>query len=152
METNSSTMVFAAKYKLLEPLSLQEGTWNPEGRKKLVKEVIIPRRVVEDRNAHNNNELWVIDEEKTAALMKEREQNIIKNAEKAKKERTSTADLVDAIVSVATPKLKAKSKDPDETWSTGDLKEYLDDLGVDYDKRSGAKKLLELIKTQGDED
>ena len=94
---SKSIMVVATKFRLKVPIAGSGGQYDKKGQKEDMGTKIVPRQFVEERNSHDNNELYVIDEKKTEKLMKEREENIKLNAEKAKKEKTSLADLVDAV-------------------------------------------------------
>lgn len=74
--SNQSHMVVATKYKLTEATSLKQGTFNKNGSKKKIHTKIVKRSFVEDRNSHNNNELYVIDEAATEEMEARREANI----------------------------------------------------------------------------
>ncbi len=79
--SNQSLMVVATKYKLTQPDSITKGTWKKSGKEKIHTK-IVKRSFVEDRNAHNNNELYIIDEEATDKMVIDRQNNIDKKAGK----------------------------------------------------------------------
>lgn len=134
-----SDLVVANKYRLL---TRRNGKYDKDGTKDLVQEEkVVMRSFVEDRNKHDNNEFYVIDEEKTAELLKVREQNLIDNAKKREKEKLGQSDLVDAMTKMADAVSKQSNGDEKE-----DLRAQLDEMGVAYDKRAGVKKLRELIE------
>lgn len=156
---NESLMVVAAKYRLTEVESFTKGTWKKNGAKELVfAKKIVKRDFVETENAQANNVLWIIDEEATAKMEEQRQKNIILNAERDQREKLSTADLVEAVATLAgTAKKKKsepkkeeveesfeKSETPDETWSVEDLRAYLDEKDISYSLRHGKAKLIEL--------
>lgn len=138
-------MVVADKYQLLEPLSINSGTWKKDGSKKLLCRKVYKRSYVEDQNRQNNNTLYVIDEEATKEMQAQREENIKLNALNAQKEKVSMSDLVQTIAEVVKPK---KSAEPDDTWTKEELQEYCDENGIEYAKQLGKKKLIELINNQ----
>lgn len=150
---SNSSMVWATKYQLLSPLSLKDGKWDKNGAKKELKSGLVSRQFVEDRNSHDNNELYVIDEEKTAELMKQREVNSKLNVEKAKREQVGFADLVEGLTkAVAKPlNTNSKSSEPDESWTAKELKEYCKDNNISFRGNPGKDKLLELINSNEEE-
>jgi hypothetical protein len=104
-DAENSAMVVARKYRLLSPISIKNGTFDKDGAKKLIHDnKIIPREFVEQRNSFNNNELYVIDKKATELYLKQREEQILINQEKAKKDKLSVSDLVDAIKGNNNPK------------------------------------------------
>lgn len=138
-------MVWARKYQLLIPSQRQKGVYSTEeNSKKLIYQKLVPRSYVEDRNSHPNNELYEIDEEKTSQLMKERENNIIDNAEKAKLENVGMHDLIRAIGAnqSTSPTITAKEvkKTPIETI----VKDEVDEVESSMDDDLSGKTLLEL--------
>ena len=153
-------MVVATKYKLTQPLSINAGTWNKDGAKEEVHTKIVPRAFVEDRNYHNNNELYIIDEAATDEMMEQRELNIIENAKKAKREKMSTSDLIDAIVGSKEDKPKKEKKvkevaktidvmdvdTPNIGWTLEALQTYCRDNDIKHHHANKEAKLLELIK------
>lgn len=168
-----STMVVADKYQLLEPVSQLAGTWNKAGGKKHLGRKIVPRSYVEDRNSHNNNELYIIDEAATVAMLEERERNIVENAEKRSKENVTMADLVGTVADAlkgdkpkktsgkaetvktdekidAPVKDEGNSEEPSNTWSEQALRDYCDKQTppIVYHHKAGKSKLLELISNQ----
>lgn len=155
--SNQSLMVVAEKYELEVKIPGEQG-YQVKGQKRLVHgKKLVPRAWVEDRNSHPNNELYVIYEDDTAELMKVREQNILDNAEKAKRASTSMADLVDAVAEKAAKPKKEKVKpvvvepkegEPKEDWTPTELKAYCDENNIEYHHKAGKPKLLELIKNQ----
>lgn len=146
---SNSVMVWATKYKLLSPISLKDGKWDKGGAKQEIHSKLMPRAFVEDRNKHDNNELYVIDEEKTAELMKQREVSIAENQERAKRESLTQADLIEAIAGGL--KNNAKSSEPDESWSASDLKEYCKKNSISFKGNPGKGKLLDLIYNNEEE-
>jgi hypothetical protein len=132
----NSKLVYAERYELeVNAGSKKVGNFSTTGQRKLTKKGLVDRIFVTQRIAvgiiykdgkaiegiRSNNELYVIDEEKTAELMKLRDENVIKNAEKAKKENLGQSDLVDAIknLGVAQP---ATGGAPDQTVEIDELK------------------------------
>lgn len=127
-------MVVARKYELTER-DTREGSktaYKTDGAKREIHgDKLIPRHWVEERNSHPNNEHYVIDEEKTAKMVIEREKNVKKNAIADKRSKATMADLVDALSGnksglpvqseeltsepdVSTEELAAKDKENDE--------------------------------------
>lgn len=170
-----SQMVVATKYRLLVPISIKEGTFDPNGQKQqLGKPKLLSRDFVEQRNAHNNNELYIIDEEKTVELMQQREENIRIKNEADKLNNISPQDVVNALVNAAkgtaeTPKKAAPKKvekveepkaervvlpegEPNEDWDKSQLQQYCDERGLEYHHKAGKEKLLETIKASRNED
>lgn len=155
---SNSLMVVATKYKLKEGVRFREGVWKDSGRFEKVNTKIISRAFVEQRNEHDNNENYIIDEEATAEMMEQRELNIIENAKVAKREKMTTSDLVDAIVGAKTAapkKEKAAKKEviepvdtdaPNAEWSLEDLQQYCRDNDIKHHHANKEVKLLELIK------
>ena len=141
---SKSTMVWATKYRLLSPKSIKDGTWREDGAKEELYSKLVPRAFVEDRNSHQNNELYVIDEEKTIELMEDRENSVKENAIKKQKENATTADLIDAIAGKLT-KDDTKSTEPDESWTAKELKTYCKDNDISFRGNPSKKTLLELI-------
>jgi len=155
-------MVVATKYLLKVPKSVKEGTWDKNGYKEEIHTKIIPRAFVNERNSHDNNELYIIDEEATDKMMETREKNILAKAEKNKREAVSTADLVDAIAGRVAPvenpvnivtgnngpvegaivpgKLK-RFEDMDEK----ELRQYSLNNSIKQHPKAGAKKMVEVI-------
>lgn len=147
---SKSAMVWATKYKLLSPISLKDGKWDKSGAKEEVHSKLMPRAFVEDRNAHDNNELYVIDEERTAELMKQREQSIVENNERAKRESLTQADLIEAIAGGIKSK-EVKSSEPSESWSVKELKDYCKENEISFKGNPGKDKLLQLIYSNEEE-
>ena len=73
--SNQSTMVVATKYRLTRPDSITKGTWKKTDKEKIHTK-IVKRSYVEDRNSHNNNELYIIDDAATEKMLAKREANI----------------------------------------------------------------------------
>jgi hypothetical protein len=95
----NSTLVWAAKYELKVKIPGDSGAYDLNGTKVLVKEGLMPRNFVESRNEQHNNELFVIDEEKTAELDELREANLAKSKEKEKAKDVSVTEALQAIAS-----------------------------------------------------
>lgn len=94
-----SYLVWAKRFKLLELKSQKQGTYNQGGSKQLMGEGFVKRTYADQRNLADNNELYVLDEEKTTELMLIREENIKKQAEESQKNTVSTEDkLAQAMV------------------------------------------------------
>lgn len=74
--SNQSHMVVATKYKLTQAISIKAGTWNKKSGREKIHTKIVSRAFVEDRNSHENNELYVIDEQATIEMQEKREANI----------------------------------------------------------------------------
>jgi hypothetical protein len=157
-------MVVADKYKLTQPLSINAGTWKKDGVKEHIHRKIVTRDFVENRNSHTNNELYIIDEEATLEMIEQREKNIILNAEKSRKEKMTTSDLVEAIIGNQKPKVKkpkaektVKVEDdkkpnielpegePNIEWSIGQIQSYCKVNNIKFHHMAKAEKLLELI-------
>lgn len=84
--SNQGVMVVATKYRLTQPVSMKEGTWNKKSGKEKIHTKIVSRAFVEDRNSHENNELYVIDEQATIEMQEKRNANInSKNGVETKK-------------------------------------------------------------------
>ena len=133
-----SNIVIASKYKLL---TRRNGSYDKDGTKELEqKDKVLNRSYVENRNEHDNNELYVIDEEKTKEILKLREVEIEENSIKRKKESLGQSDLIDVMAQMANT-LKQTRKTVKE-----EITDELDELGVDYDRRSSVKKLKELLQ------
>jgi len=73
---SNSLMVVATKYRLKETLSVKAGTYNKKGSKENLGKKIVARAYVEDRNSHENNELYIIDEQATEEMVAKRQANI----------------------------------------------------------------------------
>lgn len=83
--SNQSQMVVATKYRLTTAISIKQGTFKKNGNKEKIHTKIVKRSFVEDRNSHNNNELYIIDEDATEKMIAKREANInSKNGKPAK--------------------------------------------------------------------
>lgn len=100
---SKTILVSATKYRLKVAKSIIEGTWEKDGQREKIHTKVLARKFVEDRNAHDNNEHYVIDEKKSIELTEEREKNIIKNAAQAKREKMTMADLVETIANKQVP-------------------------------------------------
>lgn len=146
---SKSVMVWATKYKLLSPISLKDGKWDKSGAKQEIHSKLMPRAFVEDRNSHDNNEIYVIDEVKTAELMKQREISIAENQERAKRESLTQADLIEAIAGGL--KNNSKSSDPDDTWTPAELKDYCKKNSIPFKGNPSKVKLLDLIYNNEEE-
>ncbi len=157
---SNSLMVVATKYKLKEGVRFREGVWKDSGRFEKVNTNIVSREFVEQRNKHDNNENYIIDEEATAEMMEQRELNIIENAKMAKREKMTTSDLVDAIVGAkaTSPKKEKPAKKeveeidvtdtdtPNKGWTLESLQQYCRDNDIKHHHANKEVKLLELIK------
>lgn len=167
---SQSTMVLAEKYELQVKIP-GSTAYSVKGQKKLVHgKKLVPRIYVEQRNSHANNELYVVYEEETEKLMEQREKNIIENAEKAKREQVSMADLVDKVAGNASTEKEVANKPKEEATATNEakenasddkgaketpkafdkmevdeLKQYCKDNDIQFHPASGIKKLLELV-------
>ena len=99
MSTGKSYLVWAERFNLKELKSQKDGTYNQNGSKESKGAAMIVRSYAEARNAQENNEIYVFDEEKTSELMILREQNIKKQAQEAEKKKISSEDvLANALV------------------------------------------------------
>ena len=103
-------MVVATKYRLTNPISIKSGTWDKKGAKVEVHTKIVQRSFVESRNEHDNQELYVIDEDATDKMMVTREDNILKNAAKEKRDSATTADLIESIAGAVSAKKETPAK------------------------------------------
>lgn len=91
-------MVVATRYRLRTPISIKEGTFDPNGDKvQLGKPKFLSRAYVEQRNSFSNNELYIIDEEATKAYYEQRDANIEANALKEASKNVTAQDLVNAL-------------------------------------------------------
>ena len=94
MKKGTSHNVWADRYVLKELISVREGKYNQNGSKELKGSGLYLRSFVEARNLVDNNELYVIDEDKTSELMKTREENIKKQTEEKEKVKESKEDVL----------------------------------------------------------
>jgi hypothetical protein len=132
-----SNIVVANKYKLL---TRRDGKYDPTGTKEMTQSgKVLKRSYVDERNLHDNNEWYEIDEEATKDLLKQREISLQENELKRKKESLGQADLIDVMAQMANT-LKETRKTVKE-----EITDELDELGVEYDKRSSVKSLKELL-------
>lgn len=103
-------MVVASKWRLQVAISAKHGEYDKDGQKKQLKSrIVIPRAKAMQDNEAKNNILWIIDEEATKEFYAQREKNINRKAEEARRANVGNADLVDAIVAMASGKLPATS-------------------------------------------
>jgi len=132
-----SNIVVANKYKLL---TRRDGKYDQTGTKEMTQSgKVLKRSYVDERNLHDNNEWYEIDEEATKDLLKQREISLQENELKRKKESLGQADLIDVMAQMANT-LKETRKTVKE-----EITDELDELGVEYDKRSSVKSLKELL-------
>lgn len=154
----NSQMVVATKYRLLEPQSLKDGSYNVNGSKKDLGTKVVLRSFVEERNSQKNNELYVINEVATVKFYEQREKNIEDNKAREQKEKVSNADLVDALVknisakSESKPKKEEKPKEEKKEeissfseLSNEEIQEQLKAKGVEFHHKAGRSKLIELL-------
>ena len=134
MKKGTSHNVWADRYVLKELVSVREGKYNQNGSKELKGSALYTRSYVVARNLVDNNELYVIDEEKTSELMKIREENIKKQAEENEKVKESKEDvlanaLLKALGKTASPE---PAKEVKEAVNFDALKEIIkeEDLGI----------------------
>jgi len=158
-------LVVADYYKLTSRVN---GQYSPDGGKVLVRsKVLVNRSHVESVNSeYNVNNLhYVIDEEATReyhevqkpAMMAERE------AAKALAKQGEVSTLAAAIQLAANPapsKSATKKKEtpkpedapkypkgkPNADWSKKQVQTWMDEAGIEYDKRAGVEKLLTTIE------
>lgn len=142
-------MVVATEVELLESTSLKYGKFNPEGSKKTVREqVIVPRSYVERVNGENGKKFYIVDEEATEQMTKDRNANLKRKAEEAKTQNVSTNDLLRALIS----EQKSEPGASKEKTELDLLRERCDELGIPYKKTQGVKTLNSLIeKAEKDE-
>ena len=132
-----SNIVVANKYKLL---TRRDGKYDPTGTKEMTQlGKVLKRSYVDERNLHDNNEWYKIDEEATKDLLKQREISLQENELKRKKESLGQADLIDVMAQMANTLKETKKTVKEE------ITDELDELGVEYDKRSSVKSLKELL-------
>ena len=132
-----SNIVVANKYKLL---TRRDGKYDPTGTKEMTQSgKVLKRSYVEERNFHDNNEWYEIDEEATKELSKQREISLKENESKRKKESLGQADLIDVMAEMASTLRQTRKTVKEE------ITDELDELGVKYDKRSSVKSLKELL-------
>ena len=130
MKKGTSHNVWADRYVLKELVSVREGKYNQNGSKELKGSGLYLRSFVEARNLVDNNELYVIDEDKTSELMKIREVNIKKQAEENEKVKESKEDvLANALLKALG---KTKPEPVKEVIDFEDLKIIIkdEDLGI----------------------
>jgi hypothetical protein len=133
-----SNIVVANKYKLL---TRRDGKYDPTGTKEMTQSgKVLKRSYVDERNLHDNNEWYQIDEEATKDLLKQREISLQENELKRKKESLGQADLIDVMAQMANT-LKETRKTVKE-----EITDELDELGVEYDKRSSVKSFKRVVK------
>jgi len=158
-------LVVADYYKLTSRVN---GQYSPDGGKVLVRsKVLVNRSHVESVNSeYNVNNLhYVIDEEATReyhevqkpAMMAERE------AAKALAKQGEVSTLAAAIQLAANPapsnpatkkKETPKPEDapkypkgkPNADWNKKQIQTWMDEAGIEYDKRAGVEKLLTTIE------
>lgn len=119
-------MVFARKWQLMTPISMKSGTFDKNGQKKELHDwKLVPRYWVEQRNSHDNNELYEVDEEMTADAMRQRDKNIKLNEEKRSKEAVSNSDLVGAIAQMASKHVDATPETNEELEAARELHKEL---------------------------
>lgn len=150
-------MVMASKYEL--EVKVKGGTaYQKDGQKTLVhNNKFMPRWWVEDRNSHDNNEHYVIDEEATKDAYVQREKNMKENQLKAKRENVSMADLVGVVAEAVADKPKKKAKkievikdieDDNEELSIdaqiAHVQQELKEKGIKFHHKAGLEKLNEL--------
>ena len=92
--SNKSLMVVATKYKLLVPDSIKAGTFKKDSTKEKIHTKNVKRSFVEDRNAHNNNELYIIDEDATEKMEAKRQATIDRKAGKPEKVVELNKDVI----------------------------------------------------------
>ncbi len=168
MSKNTSHLVWAKRFNLLELKSQREGTYNQNGSRELKGEGMVVRSFAVARNAQLNNEIYVFDEEKTDELLLLREENIKKQAEEKEKKTVSSEDaganaMVKALYefnsakeSEELAKLKAENKALKEGTSDEskpvdtleDLKTIIkeNDLGIRISKTDTRKTVEAKIK------
>jgi hypothetical protein len=101
----NSEIVWAEVYELVRPISQKEGTYdkdNPSYRKLIRNGGPMLRSYVEQRNAHVNNELIIIDEEKTLELVKNREAKAKEALEKKAAKKVSGEQIAGALTEILT--------------------------------------------------
>jgi hypothetical protein len=161
-----SVMVWATKYQLLVPKSIKEGVYDENGPKEKIHSKLVTRAFVEDRNSQSNNELYIIDEKKTAELMKERDANVIANAKQKQRESLTQADLIDAMVTAVSGKAPVQPEPTKEVeqvieepvkeevtdgqrfenMTLEELQAYCDEKGIEYHHAMKEGRLIEVIK------
>lgn len=159
MSNNSELMVVAKEVKLKEAISLKAGTFNPNGSYDVIREsVIVPRSYIDRVNLRlgdkgqlgvQGSRYYIIDDEATKEMVKEREKSVKRNAEQRKLENVSTNDLLRAMVESNNPQPKKEEAKSE----LDELREKCDELGISYKKTQGAKTLKSLIeKSESNED
>lgn len=141
-------MVMASKYELQVKIP-GKTAYQKDGQKKQVHEnKAMPRWWVEDRNSHENNEIYIIDEEATEEYNNSRAANVKANELKKKKANVSMADLVEVVAEAVADKPKKKAKkveDLEDENTVESLRAECDALDIEYHPRAGVKKLKELL-------
>lgn len=144
-------MVMASKYELQVKIP-GKTAYQKDGQKKQVHgNKAMPRWWVEDRNSHENNEIYIIDEEATEKYNNSRAANVKANELKKKKANVSMADLVDVVAEAVADKPKKKAKKVEEVDNSSEedtvesLRAECDALEIEYHPRAGVKKLKELL-------
>ena len=92
-------MVWAEKFFLQVRVAGGDGEYDKNGTKVSDGSKLVPRYFVAKRNAINNNELYVINEEETNRLMALRSENVAKKEEERKLKSVSQTDVLGAIAS-----------------------------------------------------
>ena len=141
-------MVMASKYELQVKIP-GKTAYQKDGQKKQVHgNKAMLRWWVEDRNSHENNEIYIIDEEATEEYNNSRAANVKANELKTKKANVSMADLVDVVAEAVADKPKKKVKkveDLEDENTVESLRAECDALEIEYHPRAGVKKLKELL-------
>lgn len=156
-----SNLVLAEKWELKVPVGIKAGTWKTDGHKELkVSKKLVSRHYVLSRieagkmynekgnlieNVRSNNELYKLFEDETKELMKVREENIIKNAEKDRKNKMGMSDLVDAVNKTPEKLIKKPKKVVESNSELDRLRVLCDEEGIKYHHAAKESKLKELL-------
>ncbi len=154
--SNNTQMVVASRYELEARDTRKDSPWDyqQDGQKKLLQEdKFLKRSYVEERNSQNNNELYIIDEEKTKEYYKIREKSIIANKDKKDRSNIGMDDLIQVVAKTAVNNTNSGNRvaesypdgDPDKTWSLSELKLFCKDNNIKFHHKNKEDKLLELI-------
>ena len=150
MERGTSHLVWAERFTLLELKSQREGTYNLNGSKKSQGANLVVRSFAVARNAVNNSEIYIFDENKTDEINIIREANIIKNVEEENKKNISSEDAMAAALVKALGKATG-TPTPEKTIKEDTLEDLKiiikdNDLGIRISKGDSREKVETKIK------
>lgn len=158
-------LVVADYYKLTSRVN---GQYSPDGGKDLIRsKIVVDRKHVESVNSeYNVNNLhYVIDEDATREYHEVKKPQMMaeRQAAKALAKQGEVSTLAAAIQLAANPAPAKPAPKKEETtkpedapkypegkpnadWSKKQVQNWMDEAGIEYDKRAGVEKLLTTIK------